>query len=275
MATFTGKVIVITGASEGIGRALALELAGQRPRLVLAARNLARLEELAGTCKSTGAECLVVPTDVSLEPDCRNLVSATLDRFGQLDVLINNAGISMRSRLDELEDLGVLERLIRVNYLSSAWITRHALDALRKSRGRIVANVGAAGLTGLPTASGYSASKHAMVGFFESLRRELAGSGVSVTVVAPDFVRTDVFRHALGPDGRPLGKGAEEQDKVMSAEECAHMIVRATERRQRVLVTSTRVRASRWLGLLAPGLCDRIVIRAVAGRAAVPYNVGG
>jgi NAD(P)-dependent dehydrogenase (short-subunit alcohol dehydrogenase family) len=264
-ATFTGKVVLITGASEGIGRALALELAGQRTRLALAARNSARLEELAGACVSAGAECLVVPSDIGLEPDCRSLVSATLHRFGRLDALVNNAGIAMRSRLDELEDLGVLERLIRVNYLGSAWTTRHALDALRKSRGRIVAIVGGAGLTGLPTASGYSASKHAMVGFFESLRRELAGSGVSVTIVAPDFVRTDLLRRAAGPDGRPLGRDPVERDEIMSAEECAHVIVRAMERRQRLLLTSTRLRAGRWLKLLAPGLTDRIVVRALAG----------
>lgn len=266
MAEFTDQIVVLTGASEGIGRALALQLAGQRATLVLAARNRARLEELATLCGEYGAATLIVPTDVGEEAQCAALVAATLQRFGRIDMLILNAGGSMWSRLDELDDPQVLERLMRVNYLGAAWTTRAALPALKAARGRIVAVSSITGVVGVPTRTGYSASKHAMIGFFESLRTEVMDEGVSVTLIAPDFVRSEIHRRALGPDGQPLGTSPMQESRIMTAEECARIIVRAAAARRRLAFTSARGRVLRWAKLVAPGLVDRITARAIRRR---------
>jgi short-subunit dehydrogenase len=266
MTTLGGKIVVLTGATEGIGRALALRLAGQQAMLVLAARNPQRLEELTTQCRSLGTEALAVPTDVGREEQCSALVKAALERFGGIDVLINNAGATMWSRLDELADTTVLERLMRVNYLGAAWLTRLALPALKASRGRIVAISSLAGLVGVPTRTGYSASKHARFGFFDSLRIELLADGVSVTIVAPDFVVSEIHRRATGPDGRPLGETPMDESRIMTADECAAIILRGTEDRRRLVITSARGRLLRWLKLVAPGFVDRLAARAIRER---------
>jgi short-subunit dehydrogenase len=263
MATYTGKSLVITGASTGIGKALCLALSPQRPRLVLAARDAARLEETAAECRALGAETLVAPTDVTSEPACATLVSRTVEAFGSLDVLVNNAGAGMLARFDEIQDLSVYESLMKVNYLGCVYPTWHALPHLKKSRGQIVAVASLAGLTGVPTRTGYAASKHAVFGFFDSLRIELLGTGVDVTIVAPDFVVSEIHKRAIGPDGRPLGTSPMQESKIMTAEECARLMIEAMESRQRLLITSFRGRAGRFVRLFAPGLIDRIALKAV------------
>jgi len=263
MSTFTDKVIVITGASEGIGRALALALAPQKPKLVLSARNAERLESLAGECRALGAEALPVAADVTMQAQCSQLIQRGADAFGAIDALVVNAGATMWCRLDQMEDLGVLEKVMAVNYMGAAYCTAAALPWLKKSRGRIVAVASVAGLTGVPERTGYSASKHAMVGFFDSLRIELADSGVSVTVIAPDFVVTQIHRRALGADGAPLGETPMQEGRIMTAEACAQLIVGAMEKRQRLLITSRRGKLGRWFKLFAPGLIDRIAKKAI------------
>lgn len=266
MSAFTDNVVILTGASEGIGRALALALAPQRPRLVVAARNLERLETLAEECRALGAEVMPVETDVTDAAQCRRLADNTVATFGRIDTLVANAGVTMWTRLDELEDWSVLEKIMAVNYLGAAYCTMAALPYLRESRGRIVAVASLAGLTGVPERTGYSASKHAMVGFFDSLRIELEDTGVTVTVVAPDFVVTQIHRRALGTDGRPLGETPMQESRIMTAERCAELIVDAMEKRQRLLITSRRGKLGRWVRLVAPGLIDRIAIKAIRER---------
>jgi short-subunit dehydrogenase len=262
--TFTSKVIVVTGASTGIGKALCLALAPERPRLVLAARDEAALRAVAGVCGERGAETLVVTTDVSVEAECRSLVEQAVAHFGGLDVLVNNAGIGMIARFDEILDLSVYERLMRVNYLGAVYTTYYALPHLRAARGLIVAVASLAGLTGVPTRTGYAASKHALLGFFDSLRVELLGTGVDVTVVAPDFVVSEIHRRSIGPDGAPLGRSSMQEARIMTTQQCADAIVRAMRRRSRLAILSLRGRLGRFVRLLAPGLIDRIARRAVA-----------
>jgi short-subunit dehydrogenase len=263
MSKFTGRTIVITGASEGIGRALACELAPDRPNLVLAARNPQRLEDAALACRALGAEVLAVPTDVAEEQACRALIARAVERFGGLDVLVNNAGITMWSRFDAVENLSAFEHIMRVNYLSCVYATAAALPHLKKSRGLIVAVASMAGLTGVPERTGYAASKHAQVGFFESLRIELQGSGVDVTLIAPDFVVSQIHRRALGADGKPLGASPMVEPRIMTSEHCARLIRGAMQRRQRLLVTSLRGKLGRVVKAFAPGLIDRIAARAI------------
>ncbi|HET8644146.1 MAG TPA: SDR family oxidoreductase [Vicinamibacteria bacterium] len=261
--TYEGKVVVLTGASVGIGRALALELAAQRPRLVLAARDEARLQQVAEECRARGAEALVARTDVTVQDECRTLVERALARFDRIDALVLNAGMSMWARFDEVQDLTLFESLMRVNYFGCVWLTHFVLPELKRTRGQIVAVASLAGLTGVPTRTGYAASKHALVGFCDSLRIELEPDGVDVTVVAPDFVVSEIHRRALGPEGQPLGESPMQEARIMSTDDCARMIRRAMEGRKRLVVGSLRGRFGRWARLLAPAVVDRIARRAV------------
>jgi len=266
MPVFTDQVIIVTGASEGIGRALCMALAPQRPRLVLAARNEARLQSLQETLEAAGAYSIAIPTDVTDLAACRVLIDRTIEEYGRLDVLVNNAGGTMWTPFEEIRDLSIFDRLMRVNYLGSVYCTYYALPHLKRSRGRIVAVSSVAGLTGVPSRTAYAASKHALFGFFDSLRVELMGSGVSVTMVAPDFVLSEIHRRALGGDGQPLGVSPMQESKIMTAETCAALMVQAIERRDRLLITSFRGKLGRWLKLFAPGMIDRIAARAIRER---------
>jgi short-subunit dehydrogenase len=267
MDSFNGRSVVITGASEGIGRALALRLARDGARLTLVARNAERLDSLRSECEALGAEVMTVAADLDDPAVAAQVVEAATTRFDALDVLVNNAGITMWSRFEALGDLAILEQLMRVNYLAAARLTAAALPRLRASHGLIVAVASVAGLTGVPERTGYAASKHAMVGFFESLRIELAGSGVDVTIVAPDFVVSQIHRRAIGADGRPLGASPMQEARIMTAERCADLIHGAMLARRRLLITSWRGRAGRWLRLVAPALIDRIAARAIRTRS--------
>ena len=212
-----GRRLILTGASEGIGRALALELAARGARVALAARDRERLETLAQECRVRGGEALAIPTDVTNQQDLEWLVNESVKTFGGLDAVIHNAGITMWSRFDALADFSIFERLMEVNYLAPVRLTALALPHLKSSRGLIVAVASLAGLTGVPERSGYAASKHAMVGFFDSLRIELAGSGVDVSVIAPDFVVSEIHKRAIGPDGEQLGSSPMQQSKIITA----------------------------------------------------------
>jgi short-subunit dehydrogenase len=260
---FAGKVVVVTGASQGIGHALVRELAAQAPRLVLASRDAARLETVAAECRALGAETLVVPTDVTEQAQCDALVDRTLERWGAVDVLVNNAGGTMMGRFEDFQDLAPYASVMRLNYLSAVFLTHRALPALRRARGLIVAVASLAGLTGVPTRTGYCASKHALIGFFDALRTELRGSGVGVSIVCPDFVVSQIHKRALGPDGRALGISPLREAKVMTAERCAALMVRAMAARRRLAILSLRGRLGRFVRLLAPELIDRIAVRAV------------
>lgn len=266
MSEFNGNVIVVTGASEGIGRALCKALAPQRPKLVLAARNAERLESLAAECRAMGAEALVVAGDLCSEEQCRILVAATIERFGRLDTLVANAGRTMWARVEEIRDGRIFREVMELNYFSLVWLTLAALPHLKAARGRIVPVASVAGLTGVPSRSGYCASKHAVVGFFDSLRIELAGTGVTVTTVCPDFVVSEIHRRALDGAGKPLGESPMQEAKIMTADECAALMVAAMAARRRMLITSTRGKLGRLLKVFVPGVIDRIAARAIAER---------
>jgi short-subunit dehydrogenase len=258
--------IILTGASEGIGRALALELAGRGARLALAARDRQRLESLAQECRGRGADARALPTDVTSSQDCEWLVNETVAAFGGIDVVVHNAGITMWSRFDALADLSIFERIMEVNYLAPVRLTALALPHLKRSKGLLVAVASLAGLTGVPERSGYAASKHALIGFFDSLRIELAGSGVDVSVIAPDFVLSEIHKRAIGPDGEPLGESPMVKTRIMTAEDCAARIARAIDKRERLVLMSTRGKLGRWLKLLAPSMIDRIAAKAIRER---------
>jgi short-subunit dehydrogenase len=264
---FSGRSILITGASEGIGRALALELAKGGARLTLVARNEARLKELAAEVEQLGSQAQVVIADVTQAEAAPRMVAAAIGAFGALDILVLNAGGTMWAAFDALKDpVAASRELMELNFFACVRITEAALPHIKRAKGLIVPVASVAGFTGVPTRTLYAASKHALVGFFESLRVELRGSGVDITLIAPDFVVTEIHARAMGADGRPIGHGKLDPRKVMTAEACAKRIAKAMKKRQRLLITSARGRSGRWLKLLAPGLVDRIAARAVARR---------
>jgi NAD(P)-dependent dehydrogenase (short-subunit alcohol dehydrogenase family) len=255
---------VITGASSGIGKALALAYAARGDNIVVAARNEEEIARVAAACVSAGGKSLAVRTDVTDPAQCEALIQKSVEAFGAIDTLVNNAGISMWARFDEVTDLTIFERIMRVNYLGSVYCTHAALPHLKRSRGLLVAVSSLTGKTGVPTRSGYAASKHAMQGFFDSLRIELIGSGIDVLVASPGFVDTGIRDRVLGPDGKPREVSPRDETKdTMSLEECTRILVRAIDRRDREVVMTSAARIGMWVKLVAPGVVDRMALRAV------------
>jgi len=260
---FHDKVIVITGASRGIGRGLALRLAGQGASLALAARDVMRLEAVRTECEQRGGQAIAVPTDVAEPAQCQELMRQTVERFGQIDILVNNAGITMWAYFDKVSDLSIFEKIMRVNYLGSLYCTYFALPYLKQSRGQIVAISSMTGKAGVPTRSGYAASKHAMVGFFDSLRIELVPAGVDLTIIYPDFVATETRQRAFGGDGKALGNSPVREGEVMTVDECVDQMLPAIQKRKRELIMTLRGKLGQWIKLIAPELVDNIARNAI------------
>ncbi|WP_164016822.1 SDR family oxidoreductase [Pyxidicoccus trucidator] len=267
MWAMQGKSVVVTGASMGIGEELSVALAARGANLVLAARSEDALQRVKQRCEAAGGKAVAVATDVGDPEACRRMVERAVEAFGGIDVLVNNAGISMDARFEDITDLGLFERLMRINYLGAVYCTHHALPHLKARRGLLVAVSSLTGKTGVPTRSGYAASKHAMNGFFDSLRVELMGTGVDVTVVCPGFVATNVRANALGKDGKPLQVSAhDESEGNMDVGTCVSIILRAMDQRQREVVMTTKGKVGQYLKLFTPGLLDRIVFNTIQGR---------
>ena len=261
LTAFRNNAVLLTGASRGIGREMALQLAQSGARLALMARNREDLERTADACRELGARAIVVPGDVAVEEDCAAAVLKAREELGTIDTLIANSGISMLSLFEDMEDLAPLEQVMKVNYFGAVYCVHYALPSLVASRGRVVAVSSLVGLTGVPTRTGYAASKHAMRGFFDSLRIEIGRHGVSVTVAYPGFVDTGIRERAVGEgSGRPTGPHA---GPVMSASECATRILRGAARRRRDIVMTRKGWAGRWLKLVAPRMVDRVAARSV------------
>ncbi|MGE0497028.1 MAG: SDR family oxidoreductase [Ramlibacter sp.] len=262
------KTIVITGASDGIGAEMARQLAqahGAGVALVLAARNEQALQAVAAQCSALGAQALVVRTDVADEAQCRALVAAAVARFGGVDALINNAGVSAQALFADVkaEDLGWYEQLMRVNLWGSVWCTHAALPHLKASRGQIVAVSSLAGLVGVPGRTAYSATKFAMTGFFEALRAELGVAGVSVTTAYPGVVATQIRYRGYNAAGVAAGASGLKEDDAMSVEECAGLILRGMARRDREVVMTARGKLGRFMKLIAPGLVEKMALAAL------------
>ncbi len=264
MSVWRGQVVVLTGASLGIGAETARTLAARGTRLVIAGRDACRLDQVADACRAAGAEVEPVIGDVTVEADCRELIARAAARFGRIDTLICNAGQAMWARAEDVSDWKVFERLVRVNYLGAVYCALAALPHLRASSGRLVVVSSLAGKTGVPMRSGYAAAKAALIGFFDSLRIELAESGVSVTIVCPGFVGTGSRARNLGADGHLLGRSPVNEAAMMGVAECTRQLLDAAEHRDRELVMTARARLGVWLKLLLPALVDRMAAKAMA-----------
>jgi len=258
---FRDQVVIVTGASAGIGKSLALLLAGQGAKVALAARRAEQLELVAEECHQRGGKSLVVPTDVSDEAQCKNLIEKTVEVFGRLDMLVNNAGLAVIARLEDYANLDLFKHTIDVNFYGAVYCTYYALPYLKQSCGRIVAVSSLGGKMQAPYNSAYVSSKFAMHGFFDSLRIELIRPGVSVTIICPYWVVTGFHEAQLDKDGVPRGPRGRGiyNEKMMTAERCAEIILQMAYRRKRELMMGPGNLIA-WLKLLAPGLVDRFVI---------------
>ena len=266
---FKNNVTIITGASTGIGEELAYRLADQGACLVLTARREAELERVAAKVRDrdtkAGAKAIIVSADVAIETDCKKIIETAIHEFGRIDTLVNNAGMTMWAKFADIQDVSMLARIMQVNYMGAVYCTHYALPHLKASKGRIVGIASLTGLIGVPTRTGYAASKHAMRGFFDSLRIELEDDGVTVTMIYPGFVATGIRENATGPDGKPAKIDPVNKDDVMSVDECTTLIVRAIEQRKREEVMTLKGKLGQWLKLIAPGVIDGIAKKAVAG----------
>jgi short-subunit dehydrogenase len=221
---------------------------------------------VAQQCRQLGGGALALKLDVADKESCRNFIEKTAEQYGRIDILVNNAGISMWAYFEEFTDLTPFEEIMQVNYFGSLYCTHYALPYLKKSKGLIVGISSLTGKTGVPTRSGYAASKHAMAGFFDTLRIELKDSGVSVTMIYPGFVSTEVRKRAVGADGKPLKESPLDETATMTVEKCVDLMMPAIAKRKREVVMTARAKAGLWLKLLAPGLVDKIALKAVKGK---------
>lgn len=265
------KTVIITGASSGIGRACAFAFAKEGCRLVLAARDIQKLGEVAAESRRLGAEALAVQTDIAIEDDCRNLINMAIEHFGQIDILINNAGMSMRA-LFENTALTVLKRLMDVNFWGAVYCTKYALPYLLESKGSVVGISSIAGFKGLPGRTGYSASKFALNGFLETLRIENRKKGLHVLICAPGFTASNIRNTALKEDGSAQSESPRDEAKMMQPEEVAAHIIKAIKKRKPLIVLTAQGKMTVLLNKLFPKFMDKMVYNAMAKEPDSPLH---
>ena len=251
MKGLKGKTVVVTGASSGIGEALARECAVQGANVVLGARSLQKLQLIVGDIRSKGGEATYCAEE------CRNLIDTAVGEYGGVDVLICNAGLSMRALFDDV-DLEVLHRLMDVNFWGTVYCTKYALPYLQASHGSLVGISSVAGLHGLPGRTGYSASKYAMTGFLETVRIENLKKGLHVMVACPGFTASNVRFSALTADGSSQGETPRDEAKMMTPEQVARIVIRGIEKRKRLCLMEAEGRATHFIKKFAPGFLDRM-----------------
>ncbi len=258
---FRNKTVLITGASSGIGMALAREFASLGANIVMGARGEDKLAELAAELATKGVETVYRRTDVSSQDDCKALVEAGVEKFGGIDVCICNAGISMRALYDDV-DMSVIHRLMDVNFWGTAYTVKYALPYMSS----------VARFHGLPGPTGYSASKYAMQGLLETIRIENLKKGVHVMIAAPGFTASNVRFSALTADGSPQGASPRQEDKMMTAEEAAHRIIRGVARRKREVVMDFNGKATKFIKKFCPSLLDILFYNHMAKEPDSPFK---
>jgi short-subunit dehydrogenase len=267
--SFKGRVVMITGGSSGIGKALASKLLQQNAKVAVCGRDESKLRSLKQELNSN--DLMTFVCDVAQEADCKAFVEATIHQFQQIDVLINNAGISMRAMFESL-DLSVLHQSMNINFWGTVYCTKFALPHIIKSQGNIVGISSIAGRKGLPCRTGYSASKFAMEGFLESLRIEMMNKNVHVMSVAPGFVASNIRNTALNENGQSQAETPLDESKLMSPEECAEIILNGIQRRKRSIVMTTQGKLTVWLNKFFPSFMDQKVFTHFANEPNSPLK---
>jgi len=250
------KVVVITGGSDGIGKALVELYLNKGAKVATCARNYQKLYQLQSA--NTGKPLFIHATDVSKEIDCKGFIDAVIKEFGTIDILINNAGVSMRALVQDV-DFETIKRVMDINFWGTVYCTKFALDHIIKNKGTIVGVSSIAGYRGLPGRSGYSASKYAVNGWLEALRTELLESGTNVMWVCPGFTSSNIRNAALNSKGESQGESPMDEGAMMSSEECAVHIANAIQKRKRTLVLTFTGKRAVFMNKFFPALADKLV----------------
>ncbi|HEY4656843.1 MAG TPA: SDR family oxidoreductase [Cyclobacteriaceae bacterium] len=265
------KVVVITGGSSGIGKALAEVFGTEGSLILITGRDIKTLNEAADELTKKGVTVHAFQADVSREEDNKRMAEEAIRHYGRIDILINNAGISMRALFEEV-DLEVVRRVMEINFFGALYATRHCLPEIIKHRGSVIGISSVAGFRGLPGRTGYSASKFALNGFLEVLRSELLKSGVHVMTACPGFTASNIRIRALTKDGSTQNESPRNEKKMMSPEECARHIYTATVKRKQVLVLTAQGKLAVWLNKLFPRVADRVVYNVMAKETNAPLR---
>ena len=253
---YTNKIVVITGGSDGIGKALTAAFLKMGAKVATCGRNQQKLDLLISEYKDAPLYTMIA--DVSKEEDCKNFIQAAMAKFGGIDILINNAGISMRALFKDTE-LDTLRNVMNINFWGTVYCTKFAMNAIIERKGSIVGVSSIAGYRGLPGRSGYSASKFAVNGWLEAIRTELLYTGVNVMWVCPGFTTSNIRNAALNKDAKPQGESPMDEAKMMSAEECADHIIDAITKRKRTLVLTSNGKRMVFMNKYFPKLADKMV----------------
>ena len=272
MEQLKGKTVIITGASSGIGKAIAYRFAQEGANLVLASRQYVTLCEIAQDIETKfGVKAIAVATDVSKEEYCAQLIAEAIRVFKRIDVLVNNAGISMRALVQDVE-VSVLKEVMEINFWGTVYCTKFALPELIKSKGSIIGVSSIAGYKGLPGRSGYSASKFAMQGFLESVRIENIHKGVHVMIACPGFTATNIRNSARAKDGSIQGESPKDENEMMSPEEVANHILSALIHKKHQLILTFQGKAIVWTGKVFSRLLDKIIFKHFAKEPDSPLS---
>ena len=265
------KVVIITGASSGIGRACAEKFGNEGAKLVITGRNETNLQETALWLINKGIEVLAVQSDVAIKEDCKRIIDETIAKYGKIDVLINNAGISMRAILNDT-DLSVIEQVMQINFYGTLYCTKYALPHLLKAKGSVVGISSIAGFVGLPGRTGYSASKFAMQGFLEALRTENLKTGLHVMITCPGFTASNIRNTALSANGSAQGESPREEDKMMTAEEVAEHIYNGVVNKKRQVILTTEGKLAVFLSKFFPKFIAKMVFNKMAKEPNTPLK---
>lgn len=266
------KVVIVTGASSGIGKATAIECVKQGAKVVIAARNRNDLIIVKNEIDELNGSCIVSETDVSSEESCKKLIEYTVEQFGRIDVLINNAGVSMRALFEEI-DIQSFKKVIDVNFWGTVYCTKFALPFLLKSKGSVVGVSSIAGYVGLPARTAYSASKYAMQGFLDSLRNENRKTGLHVLVACPGYTESNIRKRALNSKGESQSESPLNENKIMPAKTVAQYIVKAIKKRRRTLVLTAEGKMAVFLSKFFPAFIDFMVFRKVTSESGSPIRL--
>ena len=265
------KVVIITGASSGIGKALAYEFSYHGSKVVMGARNENALSVIVKDIQQKGGEAISVKTDVSVETDCENLINEAINKFGKIDILINNAGISMRALFEDTE-LSVIKKLMGVNFWGAVFCTKYALPHILAHKGSVVGVSSIAGIKALPARTGYSASKYALDGFLEALRVENLKNGIHVLIAYPGFTASNIRNTSLSSDGSPQGESPRKEDKMMTPEAVAKHIYNAVVKKKRRIILTTQGKLIFQINKFIPSMLDNMIYKGLAKEPNSPFS---